>query len=70
MRTIAAHWDGSTKNPGWNFGITGKQSRRKPQTVVLQLVGHDRDGKLIEEAAFSDHATSPAPISLIIWRQR
>lgn len=54
VRTIAAKWDGNMKAPGWGFGITGKQSRRKPQTLVLQLVGDKRDGSFGEEAIFSD----------------
>jgi hypothetical protein len=56
VRTIAAHWNGDTKSPGWGFGITGKQSRRKPQTLVLQLVGKKLDGTTGEEALFSDQA--------------
>ncbi len=39
IRTIASLWDGDKKNPGWSFGITGKQSRYKPQTLVLLLNG-------------------------------
>jgi hypothetical protein len=54
LRTIASHWDGNLKTPGWNFGITGRQSRRKPRTVALQLVGTKRDGSFGEEAIFSD----------------
>jgi uncharacterized protein DUF1549/uncharacterized protein DUF1553/cytochrome c/concanavalin A-like lectin/glucanase superfamily protein len=54
VRTIAARWDGNTKSPGWALGVTGKQSRRKPQTVVLQLVGSKLDGSSGEEAIFSD----------------
>ena len=55
VRTIAAKWDGDQKDPGWVFGVTGKQSRRKPQTVVLQLFGKKLDGSFGEEAIFSDH---------------
>ena len=55
VRTVVAHWDGNAKTGGWNFGVTGKQSRRKPQTVVLQLIGTKRDGTTGEEAVFSDH---------------
>jgi len=53
VRTLAAKWAGGT-NPGWALGITGKGSRRKPQTVVLQIAGKDRSGKRIEAALFSD----------------
>ena len=54
VRAIAARWDGNPGHPGWSFGVTGKGSRRKPQTLVLQLVGTGKDGKLVEEAVFSD----------------
>lgn len=53
VRTLAAKWAGGT-NPGWALGITGKGSRRKPQTVVLQMAGKDRSGKYVESALFSD----------------
>ena len=39
VRTIAAHWDGSRTSRGWSLGVTGKQSRYKPQTLVLLLNG-------------------------------
>jgi hypothetical protein len=54
VRTVAAKWDGNVKAPGWAFGVTGKQSRRKPETLVLQLVGYKREGSFGEEAVFSD----------------
>ncbi len=54
VRTIASTWDGNPKNGGWNLGISGKKSRRKPQTVVLQLYGKKADGSFGEEAIFSD----------------
>jgi hypothetical protein len=54
VRTIVAKWDGTPKNAGWAFGVTGKQSRRKPQTVVLQMFGNKQDGSFGEEALFSD----------------
>ncbi len=54
VRTIAAKLDGAKQRQGWSFGVTGKTSRRKPQTLVLQLFG-DGDGEGIREAAlFSD----------------
>ena len=54
VRTIAAKWDGDKQTQGWSFGVTGKASRRKPQTLVLQLFG-EGDGEGIREAAlFSD----------------
>ena len=39
VRTIAAQWDGDKAHPGWSLGVTGKQSRYKPQTLVLLLRG-------------------------------
>jgi len=53
VRTIAATGD-PNREPAWGFGVTGKKSRRKPQTLVLQLFGKKQDGKVGEEAIFSD----------------
>ena len=47
VRTIASHWNGDKKTGGWSFGVTGRQSRYKPQTLVLQLNG---DGSPENEA--------------------
>ena len=55
VRTIAARWDGNTQHSGWVFGVTGKGSRRKPQTLVLQLFGKTVAGVQREAALFSDH---------------
>ncbi|TWU40794.1 DUF1549 domain-containing protein [Novipirellula artificiosorum] len=55
VRTLAAKWNGSSRSPGWGFGVTGHGSRRKPQTLVLQIVGDRGDGKISEQAIFSDH---------------
>ena len=54
VRTIAAQWDGNSKSVGWTFGVTGKGSRRKPQTLVLQMFGQSADGTVREAALFSD----------------
>ncbi|MFO0824394.1 MAG: DUF1549 domain-containing protein [Gemmataceae bacterium] len=54
VRTVAAKWDGDAKHAGWVFGVTGKKSRRKPQTVVLQMFGKKTDDTFGEEAVFSD----------------
>ena len=40
-RTIAAHWDGNEKHPGWALGVTGKKSETKPQTLLLQMCGSE-----------------------------
>jgi hypothetical protein len=55
VRTLAASWDGKNSSHGWAFGVTGKGSRRKPQTPVIQLFGTNRQGKHAEAALFSDH---------------
>ena len=55
VRTVAAKWSGKSADPGWGFGITGKGSRRKPQTLVIQLHGRKSDGRFGEAALFSDH---------------
>ena len=54
LRTIAAKWVGDKTAPGWSLGITGQKSRRRPSTIVLQMVGRHRDGTLKENPVFSD----------------
>ena len=54
IRTVAGKWSGDNREPGWAFGITGKQSRRKPQTLVLQFAGKKANDVFGEEAVFSD----------------
>ncbi len=54
VRTIAAKWSGDSKKPGWGFALTGDGSRRKPRTLVLQIIGVKQDGSFGEEAVFSD----------------
>ncbi|WP_437231201.1 DUF1553 domain-containing protein [Planctomicrobium sp. SH661] len=54
LRTIVSKSDGNHSEPGWIFGVTGKGSRRKPQTLVLQLFGRSSTGSLVEAALFSD----------------
>ncbi len=54
VRTIAAKWNGDSRTPGWTFGVTGKGSRRKPQTLVMQMFGKSQDGATREAALFSD----------------
>lgn len=55
VRTIVSKWDGNPGHPGWSFGVTGRGSRRKPQTLVLQLHGKKLGGRFGEAAIFSDH---------------
>lgn len=54
VRTMVGKWDGNNKKPGWSFGVTGKGSRRKPQTLVLQLTGRTVSDGLQNRAIFSD----------------
>ncbi len=54
VRTLVAKWNGDSKTAGWSFGVTGKASRRKPQTLVIQLFGTSPSGEIIEAALFSD----------------
>jgi hypothetical protein len=54
VRVVASKWSGDQTTPGWQFGVTGKGSRRKPQTLVLQLFGRKLDGAFGEQAIFSD----------------
>lgn len=52
VRTIAARWNGDIKSPGWAFGVTGKRSRYKPMTLLLQL-SSGADGAKEAEPLFS-----------------
>lgn len=54
VRTLVSKWSGDTAQPGWRLGITGRGSRRKPQTLALQICGAQRDGQFGEAALFSD----------------
>jgi len=53
VRTIASVWDGKETSPGWSFGVTGRKSRNRPQTLVLQLAGRPMEGNTGGEAIFS-----------------
>jgi Protein of unknown function (DUF1553)/Protein of unknown function (DUF1549)/Planctomycete cytochrome C len=53
VRTIAAHWNGDMKKPGWSLGVTSKKSAYKPQVLVLQLWGENAKGKFDYEPVFS-----------------
>ncbi len=54
VRTVIGKWDGDRNHAGWGFGVTGHGSRRKPQTLVLQVVGEMLDGTNAERPIFSD----------------
>jgi len=67
VRTIAAKWSGDMKKPGWGFALTGDGSRRKPRTLVLQILGVKQDGSFGEEAIFSDQVLGLAkPYSVAV----
>ncbi len=55
VRTLVSKWSGKSTEAGWSFGVTGKGSRRKPQTLVMVMWGKLRNGKFGEAAVFSDH---------------
>ena len=54
VRSIVSTWSGKKGSAGWTFGVTGKGSRRKPQTLVLHAFGSDGKSKVVEAAVFSD----------------
>ena len=54
VRTLISRHDGSKDKAGWSLGITGKGSRRKPQTLVMQLWTGDPGKPVLETAIFSD----------------
>jgi cytochrome c553 len=54
VRTLAAQSSGDPKaSSGWVFGVTSKKSAYKPQALVLQLWGKNKEGKLDYEPVFS-----------------
>ena len=46
VRTIAAHWNSNTSDPGWALGVTSKKSKYTPRNLILQLVGRTGSGQL------------------------
>ncbi len=54
VRSIVSKWNTSKSPVGWNFGVTGKGSRRKPQTLVMHMFGGLSNGTVGEAAIFSD----------------
>ncbi len=48
VRTIAARWDGDLAHPGWSFGVTGKKSRYKPMTLLMQFSSGEAGAKEAE----------------------
>lgn len=67
VRTLLSRYDGVKNKPGWSLGITGKGSRRKPQTLVMQLwTGQP----VVETAVFSDQKVElNRPYQLIVSTQ-
>ncbi|QDV51188.1 DUF1549 domain-containing protein [Gimesia fumaroli] len=54
VRTLVSKWSGKVSEPGWLFGVTGRGSRRKPQTLVFRTFGRKSDGTIGDEIVFSD----------------
>ncbi len=70
VRTLVSRYDGSKDKPGWSLGITGKGSRRKPQTVVMQLWTGQPGKPVVETAVFSDQKVElNRPYQLIVSTQ-
>ena len=55
VRTLGAKMARLDSRSGWLFGISGKGSRRKPQSLVLQVFGTNSEGQPQEVVLFSDH---------------
>lgn len=67
VRTLVSRHDGSKDKPGWSLGITGKGSRRKPQTLVMQLWTGQPGKPVTETAIFSDQRVElNRPYQLIV----
>ncbi len=54
VRTIAAHWSGNQKHPGWSLGVTSTQSAYQPRNLILQLVGDRGAGEPAYEVIASN----------------
>ncbi len=54
VRTLVSKWSGKVSEPGWIFGVTGRGSRRKPQTLVFRTYGQKSNGAVSDEIVFSD----------------
>ena len=54
VRTLVSKWSGKVSEPGWLFGVTGRGSRRKPQTLVFRTYGKKNDGTVGDQIVFSD----------------
>lgn len=54
VRSMVSTWNGKSNTSGWTFGVTGKGSRRKPQTLVLHAFGSNGIKPVVEDAVFSD----------------
>ncbi|MCO8120583.1 DUF1553 domain-containing protein [Stieleria sp. TO1_6] len=54
VRSIVSTAPAKQGAAGWTFGVTGKGSRRKPQTLVLHVYGNNGKSKTAEAAVFSD----------------
>tara|TARA_R110002111_G_scaffold1162_2_gene8215 strand:+ start:5988 stop:9203 length:3216 start_codon:yes stop_codon:yes gene_type:complete len=54
VRTLVSKWSGAVSEPGWLFGVTGRGSRRKPQTLVFRSFGRNSEGKVGDAIIFSD----------------
>jgi len=54
VRTLVSKWSGKVSEPGWLFGVTGRGSRRKPQTLVFRTFGQKSNGAVGDEIVFSD----------------
>ena len=67
VRTIVSRHDGSKDKSGWSLGVTGKGSRRKPQTLVMQLWTGEPGKPVTETAVFSDQRVElNRPYQLIV----
>ncbi|MCA9089703.1 MAG: DUF1553 domain-containing protein, partial [Planctomycetaceae bacterium] len=55
VRTLGAKMARQDSRSGWLLGISGKGSRRKPQSLVLQIFGQNTEGRPQEVVLFSDH---------------
>ncbi|QDU63341.1 Planctomycete cytochrome C [Planctomycetes bacterium Pan216] len=39
VSTLLSRWNGSSKSPGWNIGVTSAKSAYQPKNFIVQLIG-------------------------------
>lgn len=54
VNTLLSKWNGSTRTPGWNLGVTSEKSGYHPQNFIVQLSGETFQSEPFYEVVASD----------------